>query len=1579
MLTDFDLEIATVNSVKDCVVAGEIEKVVQFQTILEEKEIACRRLQTSHAFHSKMMAPILRPFIAKVAQVQCNAPTIPFVSNVTGTWITKEEATNPEYYAKHLRSCVRFADGVTNFFDQTDQILLEVGPGHTLSTLAKRHPHKSDAQIILTSLRHPREKVSDSAFIRKSLGRLWLSGIEVDWKRYYGEEKYYRVPLPTYPFERKRHWINPPKQHTFGHVDLQHLWQASVDAGRKQSQVGLAEFETPKFKEQLALQEQLCVAFMAKALVDLGAYANPDDKLSVTELVTQFSIKPDYKQLLSRWLELLVQRDMLQQEADLFFCLKPLPSQAFDALVQEFQAKFAPDQPEQARLVQSFGETHVPLLTGKELPQNILFADGNLDVYAMLERESVLSPYNNAIMGAIVEKIVELLPQTTHLNILEIGAGQGWTTGWLLPVLPADRTRYTYTDVGKSFLTFGKKKFQQYPFVEYRLFDMNNSPQEQGFTPSSYDLVIASQVLHVTDNLTMALRHVRSLLSPGGLTVIWEATRPSIQFDTIFGLLMPAFDDPSFEEGVRNSGKPFISKAKWQKMLQSHGFAQVAHFPHKEPSWTHIFLAKADSPTNQSISAAFSRQIEAVSSSKEFSTLKPDLADWFYVPAWQHAPLGPLLSKENSANTPILLFMDKCGLSTALAKHLEEAAVTVICVHAGENFARSDFYSYTLNPVDANDYQMLVQALKERKQTPKTIVHSWNVTKAQAADITLASIDKANQRGFYSLLYLTQALGEQNIDDKMEMIVLSNRLQDVSGKELTEPEKASLIGPVRVIPQEYSHIHCRSVDVVLPPPESPAEERLMTQLLNEIQQPSEARIIAYRGDRRWVETFSPVPLAFEQKRPSQLKEKGVYLITGGLGGLGLILAEHLANRVQAKLILIGRSQFPERKMWVKWQADHFEEDPTSRKIQKIKAIEALGSQVLVVQADVAKQTEMTDAITRAQRQVGKIDGVFHLAGTLADASIGNKTEAMAKKVFRPKITGTLVLDTLFANAQLDFMVLFSSTASIAPGFGQVDHSAACNFEDAFARYKSFSGPRLTISINQPAWKETGAAVAAARKYKILKVKKLNHPLYNKYILEKGRKIYVGTLSPHTHWILGEHLLLDKPTVVGTAYLEIARDAYECHSGQAVMEIRNIYFITPLTLEENEARQFRTILTLKESGVEFSIQSMISPPHNWQEHAKGEIIPLDLTDQVVYNLTDLRTECLDKASLPTLDKDFVSFGPRWWNNVTSRRIGEDRALARVELPDQFSQDLAIHKLHPALMDVIVGFTGGLRDRAYIPYSYESVKIRGPLPEKLYAYSTKFQKKLDTYSVSQISVMDAEGAELVAIENILSLAFDSQPSDGKSDIQKPESIPPSATSKGRSSDLFNPLLAKLTHGVSNKEGMDCLDRILRSNIPHIIISPVEFSKQAEPLTPLLSTTALQVTGNDDKAAVIPNDQTKEIHDNQIEASITQVWREILGVENIRPNDNFFELGGDSLLVIQVRSKLTKVLGQKISPTNLFVYPTIRSLAEYIIEQRKPTSTPEDSEEATQQKETPLMNIEDKNRSLRQRRQQVLDLDL
>ncbi len=209
------VNIASVNSPSLCVVSGAFEEIEKLEMVLEGKNISYSRLHTSHAFHSKMMDPILEEFKSELTKYKLNAPKIPFVSNVTGRWISEKEAASPDYWMEHLRQPVLFSDGIKVLLEDKKNLMLEVGPGNTLCTLVKQNPENQNSHLLISSVRHPKVEADDTSFILNTLGKLWVEGCRINWKGFYEGQKRYRISLPAYPFEKKRYWIEPLKNVRF--------------------------------------------------------------------------------------------------------------------------------------------------------------------------------------------------------------------------------------------------------------------------------------------------------------------------------------------------------------------------------------------------------------------------------------------------------------------------------------------------------------------------------------------------------------------------------------------------------------------------------------------------------------------------------------------------------------------------------------------------------------------------------------------------------------------------------------------------------------------------------------------------------------------------------------------------------------------------------------------------------------------------------------------------------------------------------------------------------------------------------------------------------------------------------------------------------------------------------------------------------------------------------------------------------------------------------------------------------------------------------------------------------------------
>ncbi|UCH95296.1 MAG: amino acid adenylation domain-containing protein, partial [Candidatus Aminicenantes bacterium] len=445
---------------------------------------------------------------------------------------------------------------------------------------------------------------------------------------------------------------------------------------------------------------------------------------------------------------------------------------------------------------------------------------------------------------------------------------------------------------------------------------------------------------------------------------------------------------------------------------------------------------------------------------------KEDIADWFYVPRW--TPFTPVMTHQDKKESRcFLLFINKHPLVLQLVQRLRSAGTgegenhVVVIVAKGNAFKKAGDHEFLINPHNKDDYRKLFTELNRMRVFPNCIVHTWNVTGADE-QFEPGVIGP----GFYSLVYLAAVIGEQDFSGEIRIDMVSTGLQEVIGNEPIVPEKAVILGPLKVIPQEYPYIICRSIDIELPPAGSSRESILTDYLVHEFLTGVEGNPgfsgsdIAYRNQYRWVKGYEPVRLEAPPGEIPVLRDRGVYLITGGCGGIGYVLAQYLVKRVRARLVLTGRSAL------VPGEAS----DP---KMMKINHLEAAGAEVLYFAADAADKRRMAEVVEKAEEAFAPINGVIHAAGTTTGKSVACPVEevgeAECQDQFRPKIQGTLVLAKLFRDRALDFCLLTSSLSPILGGLGFCAYSAANAFMDAFSFQTNRSGSTRWLSVNWADW------------------------------------------------------------------------------------------------------------------------------------------------------------------------------------------------------------------------------------------------------------------------------------------------------------------------------------------------------------------------------------------------------------------------------------------------------------------------------------------------------------------------------
>lgn len=1063
------LDIAVVNEAHACVVAGEAAAIASFEADLARRGVVSKRLNTSHAFHSRMMDPVVEAFVHLVAALPRSRPTLRFVSNVTGRWITDEQAIDPAYWGKHLRQTVQFADGMQTLLDSAADIVLEAGPGHTLSQFARRHPGRASAQRVLTSQAMASDAHGTRAHMLQQLGFLWLGGAALAWPALHAPDAR-RVRLPGYPFERQRHWIDHAPAAPLAPPSPAQIWDSLLHGVETSAAAILATFDRPHHARRKRALDLLCVGYINQAMQALGLFADPAAIHTGEQLAHSSGVSPRFQQLFVHMLSTLHTHGQLIRAGDGYGALQRASASAVVALESDARTAWAGEE-EVVELAAACGESLVAVLRGEKAPLE-LFSTVLAKVQAPVQAGASLHAAYNTIIRAGIDSVLARLPARAPIRVCEMGGGTGVATSSLLPVLPAARTRYMFTDIGPYFVAKARQKFAQYPFVDFSTLNVDISPQEQGFGSHCYDIVIAVNMLHVTRNMDSSLQHARSLLAPGGLLLIWEITRCAPDFDVTYGLLMEAIHD-----GERNQGDPFLDGDGWTRALLANGFARASVLPQDGFFEEQVIIAQADEGSD-GVLFALPPASAGAAAAPSLLEKKADIGQWFHEISWQRHSRpsgGPRPARHDGT---CLLLSDGGMLGAPLAEKLRQHNETVIEVTRGPRFERVSDAQYVICADQPGDVAQLLVHLRKEGRTPARIVHCWGTDGAgtgRSGDDSGGGDSAAALGGFHGLLYLAQAIGEHLPSAPIDLCVVTDELHAVTGAEAIVPRKSLLLGFVRVVGLEYPQIRCRNIDVA--PGGAHRGVDPLAALAEEVLAPADgAEVVALRGAHRWVQCIAPLPLPDTGPGSTSIRERGVYLITGGLGKIGMAIATHLAQTAKARLVLVGRTELPPRQEWRRIAQAEGDATHLGRITGQLLALLELGSELIVAHADVAAPHAMRHVVAEAERAFGPINGVIHSAGMLGDGAMQTKTVAQIDDVLRAKVSGTLVLDSLFASRGLDFLMLFSSLSALKPGFGQLAYCAANSFIDGFCQRRT-SYPIRGISWD--VWQGDGMAYDAA--------------------------------------------------------------------------------------------------------------------------------------------------------------------------------------------------------------------------------------------------------------------------------------------------------------------------------------------------------------------------------------------------------------------------------------------------------------------------------------------------------------------
>lgn len=617
--------LAAVNGPERCVVSGPVPAIEALARSLQARRVGCTRLPVQRAGHSSMLDAHLAEFEDAVRAVPRQAPCLPFISNLSGTWITPEQACDPAYWSAHLRQPVRWASGLATLLADDGRVLLEVGPDQSLTQLVRKQLRVPATQRVVASLGRP-DDLAEPVRVQLALGRLWLAGVAPDWSALHAGTQPRRVPLPSYPFERQRYWSGP---HAPG------AWPAPL--GRHAAG---ARAIRPGARYLVASDDPAATDALATALDRLGARAVPLTHLrpltprlhDLTDFVTQreqaldmelairgvdaypglradllrvcrasaleylrpafeaapastledlyarLGVRPGFRPFCD-YLVSLLEREGLVTRAGTVWRTQNWPApQAPDALARE-AAQRHPGFARVFALVAHCAAHYPRVFTGALEANSVLYPEGRYDLLEDLARHTVETSQERRYRRLLAQTLAQLAERAGRpLRVLEVGGGTGLLTREIFEAVPAERLRYTFSDIGRGFVQAARRLVSegQWPALATTVLDVARDPRGQGLAASSFDVIVALNVVQATRDVAGALGHLRGLLAPGGLLALLQSLHDEPWMHLVFGL-SPGWwnfvDDPC------RGTSPVLPLERWETLATQAGCEQVFSFP----------------------------------------------------------------------------------------------------------------------------------------------------------------------------------------------------------------------------------------------------------------------------------------------------------------------------------------------------------------------------------------------------------------------------------------------------------------------------------------------------------------------------------------------------------------------------------------------------------------------------------------------------------------------------------------------------------------------------------------------------------------------------------------------------------------------------------------------------------------------------------------------------------------------------------------------------------------------------------------------------------------------------------------
>ena len=992
--------------------------------------ISIKELNISHAFHSQCMDPILDKFHTLLKQIKFKKANIKFVSNLTGNIDISDTITNPKYWVEHLRKSVNYIKGVDSLQKIGVKIFIEIGPKPVLISMAQECLPTYDA-LWLPSLQ---AGVSDMRQMLFGVAELYRAGLEINWSTFNAGRRLKRISLPTYPFQQKSYWIdanNSLKLDTSSdgiddkgwkdwlyELDYLRQDQGNMSAKYLPSPSKIKSSLNKKFKA-IALSanihnykktlndlESFSYEYILKALYELGYTFIINDLFSIEEFAIKYDIKSKHLKLLNRLFDILAEEGILKK-LDIVWQVISIPKSIKNS-IQSAKPNIHQEVEAESELLFRCGSNLAGVLQGKIDPLQLIFSDGDTTLLKKLYTDSPTLKMMNGLIGESVELIKGYLPKRFDLKVLEIGAGTGSTTSHILPKLDSNLSKYTFSDISRKFTLEAENNFKQYSYINYSQLNIEDDPLSQGFKNGTFDLIIATNVLHATKDLKQSIEHVHKLLAPGGLLILLEGNAPVRWVDLTFGLTEGwwRFDDYAIRPKY-----PLLSVEQWSKELKSANFDEIASISSKDVA---ITIGK-DGLLPQSIIIAKKNEIRGSIQSPK---------------TW-------------------LIFDNREDISHFLNDKLGKDGDKCLLVRPGNKYKKISNTEYVIDPYNKKDFDCLIKNLS---CVIYGVIYLWGTDKIENPMIKKEDIERQYLLNCGGVLNLIQSL-INHVTITPSLFLVTKGSQTFNKKtELSELLQSSLWGMGRVISIEHPEFKCKMIDL------DTTDSSVYEELLDEIKSESDEDQVVFKDEQRYVLRLKKNEIKKDDKILTNLKLKssGCYLITGGIGGIGLFIAKWMISNGAKCLILVGRSK-PDAK--IQKHLDELGDDSVK---------------INFIQTDISDKKQVDNLLLKIEKSKLPLNGIVHAAGVIDDGIIMHQNEQRFLKLMQAKILGAwnMHIATVREKINLDFFVMFSSIVGLIGNAGQVNHAAANRFMDGLANYRKLNNLACT-TIDWGAWSDIG--------------------------------------------------------------------------------------------------------------------------------------------------------------------------------------------------------------------------------------------------------------------------------------------------------------------------------------------------------------------------------------------------------------------------------------------------------------------------------------------------------------------------